>query len=125
MGQIGETGVDEIGLVNLKFPSGAMAQMNYGIRVEAGQGCVLYGTKGRIEIDPFWCAKETKCYDSEGNLIEVFAEETENGFVYEVQEMCDLLQQGACESEILSLEKSLETAKLLDDILQQLQEERK
>ncbi len=53
-GHLGETGVDEYTSALARFPSGMVARLSVGVRLEEELTASVYGTKGRILIEEPW-----------------------------------------------------------------------
>ncbi len=113
------TNVDENVAVALKFPSGIIAQMNFGVIVNGMNQSIVYTTDGRIEMSPFHSAKVARCYNDKNELIDEFVDETENGFIYQVQDMCNLISSGKTESENVPLDETLDVMHVLDELQNQ------
>jgi len=54
LGQIGETGVDELAVAVLKFPGGMLAQLSTGVRLALGNRVRVWGEAGHIEVPSPW-----------------------------------------------------------------------
>lgn len=55
LARFGETGVDEDSVLILRHASGALSTLRASLRVAGDEGMVLYGTKGRIDVEgPVW-----------------------------------------------------------------------
>ncbi len=50
VGHIGQTGVDEWASATAKFPGGILANLRTGVRLNASNDLVIYGTEGKIVI---------------------------------------------------------------------------
>ncbi|MCE5326590.1 MAG: aldo/keto reductase [Planctomycetaceae bacterium] len=56
MGRIGDTGVDEWAVANLKFPNDIIARLVTGVQISADNQVVIYGSDGVITIpSPWFC----------------------------------------------------------------------
>ena len=114
--KIGETGVDELGCLALRFPSGFLAHGAFGIRAEVSTDGWIYGTEGKILMKNFWACREAICYDAQGNEIDHYVDDQENGFVYELREFCSLFRNGGKQSCYMSLDDTLACAEVMDTI---------
>lgn len=114
----GETGVDELGCLAMRFPDGIVAHGDFGIRAQTSREAWVFGTEGKIRMQDFWGCREAVCYDSEGNEICRFEDEEENGFVYELREFCTLLKNKETQSHYRPLEDTLLCAQVLDSLRQ-------
>lgn len=54
LGQIGETGVDELALAILQFPGGMLAQLSSGVRLAQENVVRIWGEEGHIEVPSPW-----------------------------------------------------------------------
>lgn len=54
VGQMGETGVDELAVAVLKFPGGMLAQLSAGVRVNLESVVRVWGEEGRIDVPSPW-----------------------------------------------------------------------
>ena len=121
--KMNDMGVDELAIVNMEFSTGKFAQMMFGFSIPSKQDLIIYGTKGLIEIDRFWATKKATRYDDKGNILDVIEDDTDNGFIYEIKEMCRLFAIGAIESEISTHNKSMNCANIIDELKRQLYQE--
>jgi len=64
LGHIGETGVDEFAIADLKFPGGMMAQLACGVRVQLENIVRIVGETGRIEVPSPWVVNRGEPGDS-------------------------------------------------------------
>lgn len=80
-----------------------------------GDRLVIYGSRGRLEVPAPHYASEAFLYDEQGNCIEYYKdEETENGFVYEVQETVNCIRTGKIESETVPHALTASCAEMFD-----------
>lgn len=117
--KIGSTNVDEVGAAILGFPSGMIAQIGFSIRAATDQNAYIYGTKGKIILKDFWKCQEAVCLDNTGETIGCFTDSQQNGFVYQVEEMCRLFQNKQCESSAVSWDNTLCCASIFDQLTNQ------
>jgi predicted dehydrogenase len=54
LGQIGQTGVDELAVALLKFPGGMLAQLTAGARVRLENSVRVWGAEGHIDVPSPW-----------------------------------------------------------------------
>jgi len=57
LGQIGETGVDELAVAVLKFPGGMLAQLSTGVRVPLENIVRVWGEQGHIDVPSPWVVR--------------------------------------------------------------------
>lgn len=111
-----DTGVDLTEHVILRY-SDWIASLTASFAADLDDRIVLYGERGKIDIPSPHFAKEAFLYDDNGNCVEHFRdEETENGFVYEVQETAACIRAGKIESRIVPHSATLDCARLFDQI---------
>lgn len=113
--RFGQTGVDEVGAATLQFPSGLLAQLSFGIRVKTDHDAVLYGAEGKIVLEKFWGCQQAVCYNQAGEEVARCTDD-QNGFYYEVEEMCRLFLAGAKHSDHVTWQDSLQYAKIFDQL---------
>ncbi|WP_182199703.1 Gfo/Idh/MocA family protein [Paraliobacillus salinarum] len=112
---IGETGVDEHFSILLSYPDGKTASLNGAIRVGLKNEATIHGTKGYIQIPSFHSAREASLHV--GDTIQTFKDNREAlGLCFEAEEVGRLLQNNQMESDIISLNESLQIMKLMDQI---------
>lgn len=113
------TKVDESDIINLKYEKGALASLTCSISVETDNTAVIYGEKGKIVIPKFWSSKE--CYLYLGDRVEEFVDSyKEAGYKYEIEETNSCIKNEALESNIASHKITLELAKIMDEIRNQI-----
>lgn len=112
-------GVDMFNQVTLKYKD-RLAVLIAGCESAVEEGIVMSGTNGRMVIPHAHYGSEVFLYDRSGKLIEHFIDaETENGFVYEIQEVMDCIQAGKTESEVVPHRDTIACAELFDEIYAQ------
>lgn len=80
-----------------------------------GDRMVIFGGKGRLELPNPHYASEAFLYDESGNCIEHYIDEdTENGFVYEAQEVVDCIRGGKVESDTVPHGLTIACAEVFD-----------
>ncbi len=116
---IGRTGVDEYAAVSMSFPGGVVANVACGFNALADGAAYLYGSDGFIKLHKFWDCRRAERYDSAGVCQEVFTDEYEDGFCYEIAHVRDLLCAGRTESEIMPLSDTIACAGIFDTLMAQ------
>ncbi|MDT8297618.1 MAG: Gfo/Idh/MocA family oxidoreductase, partial [Spirochaetaceae bacterium] len=116
-----DLGVDELSCYQLDFPSGAIAQISTSYNLWMEDRAVLYGTKGAVILENFGGGNVLKVLTHNGNSSienreEIVLSHDENGFVYEVEEIVNCLDQGLRESSIIPLKESRDIMELMDHI---------
>ncbi|MDF2485343.1 MAG: oxidoreductase domain protein [Herbinix sp.] len=114
---IGQSGVDEVNVINLQYHDGMIVNVSSAISVATGNDAVIIGDKGRIVIPNFWTAESAEVYDTNGKLVDTFFHPfTANGYVYEAEEVNRCILEGKKQSDIIPLNDTLNIMKLLDGI---------
>ncbi len=117
--RIGSTGVDEVGAAALVFENGMLANLTYGSQAKVERCAFIYGSEGKIKLDlVFDCHKITR-YDLNDEPVETVSDDVENGFIYEVQHFCELYRSGKKESDVISLQDSLDIMQVMETLRNQ------
>ncbi|MBQ2626890.1 MAG: Gfo/Idh/MocA family oxidoreductase [Eubacterium sp.] len=136
--KIGETGVDEITGVLLKFANGSVASLMCAIRTPAPYRATIIGTRGRIDIQEFGRAERGMLYryssdeGADGNssgkvgVRRNVPEQVEeiplnyphsiNGFEYEIEALRRAVRAGEKECPELSLRDTIGVHRMIDQI---------
>ena len=110
----GPTGVDESNHVSIVFEH-TMASLMTSFVTNMQDQLVLYGRSGKIIAPRPHCGNECTLYASDGTVIEHFVdEETQNGFVYELQEVMRCIRKGLIESPVVPHQLTLDCARVFD-----------
>lgn len=111
-----ESGIDLINYVQVKYKDKIATLISSCVSM-LEEKLVISGTKGRIEIPHPHYGNENFLFDYSGNPAEHFIDEkTENGFVYEIQEVMDCIARGETESSVVPHELTIRCAELFDKI---------
>ena len=83
-----ETGVDAIGTVLMNFPNGRVAAVHFTSVSDIPNTCIIYGTKGRIEVDNINCPEKASVYDINNKPVAAMQpnERYINGYEYQFME---------------------------------------
>lgn len=109
------TGVNASELVAMKAGQCLCTLRTSFVAPARAEGLYIAGEKGRIVVPHPHYASEAFLYDDAMNLIEHFEDkQTENGFVYEIQEAVDCITAGRTESGIQPPTATIACAKLFD-----------
>ncbi|MGG7143119.1 Gfo/Idh/MocA family protein [Clostridium nigeriense] len=113
------TKVDESDIINLKYENGVLASLTCSISADTDNTAIIYGEKGKIVIPKFWSAKESYLYfeDRKEEFIDSYKEA---GYKYEIEEANRCIKNKALESTIASHNITLELAKIMDEIRNQI-----
>lgn len=119
LAQMGETGVDEMAAVSLKYAQGQLASIVTGIRINTPSEATIFGTDGSLKLHaPFW--NPVKLTLSAGGKTEEISVPFEGeGFNYEAQEVQSCLRAGKNESAIMPLNETLSIMQTLDTLRSQ------
>lgn len=115
-----ETGVDVTDYVLLRFPGTAgvpdmLAACESTFLAGIEEKLEIFGSEGKLVIPKPHYTSEAYLYDLNGNLAEHFVDsETQNGFVYEVQEVVDCICAGKVESEVVPHSLTISCAEIFD-----------
>lgn len=114
---LGESGVDEVNTITMKYGKGVLASISSAITANTGNEAVIIGDKGRIVVPEYWTAESAEAYDSNGKLTDTFLHPfTSSGYVYEAEEVNQCIREGKKQSDIIPLSATLDIMKLMDDI---------
>ncbi len=110
------TGVDELDNMLLIYEGGATASLTCSMRLDRPREAFIVGTARYIKVhDPFFYPTELTLYDKETDESEHFSIPfSSNGYVGEVEEVHKCLREGKTESDIMSLDETLNLMKLMD-----------
>jgi predicted dehydrogenase len=119
LAQIGETGVDEMAAVTLKYAQGQLASIVAGIRISTPSEATLFGTDGSLKLHaPFWNPVNLTL-KANGKTEEISVPFEGEGFNYEAQEVQSCLRAGKTESAIMPLDETLSIMQTLDTLRSQ------
>ena len=121
-GTIASTGVDEASLVLLGFRNGAMASCHTSLAYSLDNTAQIMGTKGRIVLEAPWFAPTKARYipnpGTKDTKPEVWSIPLRGkGLIYQLEHFHGLLDQGATQSPIHSLQDTLLLSKVMDTIM--------
>lgn len=111
-----DTGVDVTNQITLRYPD-MLASLETSIVCPLDQGLVIYGDNGKIVVPRPHVASEAFLYAADKELRTHYRdEETQNGFVYQIQEAMECVRSGKIESPVVPHELTLQCARLFDRI---------
>ena len=110
-----ETGVDETETVTLRYP-GCLCILSASLAVNLPERAILHGTKGTLYMPKPHFSGEYTLTLNDGTVQTWRDEVTENGFVYEVQEVIRCIGAGLLESPVVPHELTLRCARIFDII---------
>ncbi|MDJ0365371.1 Gfo/Idh/MocA family oxidoreductase [Hymenobacter sp. H14-R3] len=115
------TGVDLNCAVSLAYPSGATASLFSTIAADTDNRCVLYGTKGKLQLLGRFHAPTGVQVQLTGEEPQVFPSPTPGlGYHLEAAHVQQCLAQGLAESPLLPLAFSLQLMQQLDAVRRQI-----
>ena len=115
-GYLGETNVDELLSVSMRYGAIATSQFTCGFVVQAVNDFYIYGTEGHIRVHPdFWGATQATLVTPERELTatEPFRA---NGFEYQTEEAMRCIRDGELESPTMTHAHTLANMELMDGI---------
>ncbi|WP_111976724.1 Gfo/Idh/MocA family protein [Algibacillus agarilyticus] len=115
-GLVAKTGVDEMCLVNLKYPSGTATQFVCNFNTQTINDLTIYGTKGHIRIHPMFWDTATATLQTESENVTIDKPFEVNGFEYEIKEVEACLRAGKLESSLMTHQRTLSSLKVMDTI---------
>jgi len=121
MARMSVSGVDEICTYLFRFSSGCFAQVATSFNLLMKNEALIYGMKGYIEFPNFQTGDTYTIHQHNGNKVieksnEVHEDNHENGFVYQITEVARCIREGLLESPIISLDETVATMKLMDNM---------
>lgn len=110
-----DTGVDETETVTLRYP-GCLATLSASIATNLNERAVLHGTKGTLHMPQPHFSGEYTLRLNDGTVQTWRDDVTENGFVYEAQEVIRCVKAGLLESPTVPHDLTIRCAKVFDKI---------
>jgi len=114
------SGVDGQAAVNFSYDNGMTATVLYGKITDSTLPTEIQGELGTIKLDRINIISEVTLIPRKGEAENILPETRNHEYYYEVAEFIDLIQSGRKESDINSLENSLITIEIIDEIRRQL-----
>lgn len=114
--QKASTGVDETICMSMLFNSGAIGNAKASIAVNTSDIAYIYGTKAHIKIDRFYAATSCELIGNDGELLQKSTEPCDDGFIYEIEHICELYRAGKTESPLIPISDSIDFAEAADII---------
>jgi predicted dehydrogenase len=119
MGRLTESGVDATLAGVASFPGGALSTFQTSLDGRSGLSARIVGTAGRIEVEaPFWFTSAFTVYPAAGDAERV--EIPNDGLAHEAAHVMECIAAGHLESDVVTLDHTLQTMRLLDDIRAQV-----
>ena len=119
VGRLTDDGVDATVGGVASFPGGAISTFRTSLDGFSGLGARIVGTKGRIDVKPpFWFASAFTVHRTDGESESV--EMSNDGLAHEATHVMERIRAGHHESDVVTLDSSLQTMRLLDDVRAQV-----
>lgn len=110
-----DTGVDETETVTLRYP-GCLCTLSASLAVNLPERAILHGTKGTLHMPKPHFSGEYTLTLNDGTVRTWRDEKTENGFVYEAQEVIRCVREGLLESPAVPHDLTIRCARIFDTI---------
>ncbi len=112
---MGNTEVDESVSINLVYEDGKQSLLYSAINLDTIRAANIIGTKGRI-IVPRFSNADTAYFLTNGTEEKIQLPFDINGMEYQIREVCQCINDGKVQSDIMSWNDSIEIMNLLDRI---------
>jgi len=112
-----DRGVDAQDSIILSYQDGRMALLNSSFLCKMKNQGIIYGSKGRIEVEPFWHPEVIRVYlndESEPQVFQVPFDIT--GYEYEVRAVVKAIEQGERDCAQIPHEETLRILKIMDQL---------
>jgi len=114
---LGRTGVDEQAAVVLGYGEGRLAVIGSSVQADMPQEARILGTDGTIHLPlPFTGGAKITLARGAKDVEEIELPVTDNGFSYEIEEVCRCIAAGKTESDVMPLAETLSLMKTMDEI---------
>lgn len=114
---LGETGVDEQGVMVLGYSGGALAMLSSAVRTNTPHEACIMGTEGMIVLHaPFWRGDRVTLIRPDEEPVEIHLSYTSTGYQFEAAAVGQCLREDRLESDIIPLDESLQIMNTLDRI---------
>ncbi len=111
------TGVDKSEVINLTYKNGVIASLYSTMAAVTDRRGIIYGTKGRIEVENINNFEEIRVYDNKRELVKTIPAPTQiSGYEYEVEACVKALKEGKIECPEMPLSHTLKIMEMLDEI---------
>lgn len=111
-----DLGVDVNDFIELTFESGQTACIDISLNEDKPKIGTIYGTKGRIIIEPFYRPTKAKILLDDGTRMKISKDYIHDDFFTEIEEVHDCVLADKIESQHMSLEDSLKVREFTDQI---------
>lgn len=115
--KMSKSGVDLFSTANIRYKSGAIAQLTSAVNTWTDMDAFIYGSKGSIAVKEYWHAVQAELKVTGEPSVTVSRPFDANGYEYEARHFMDCLDKGKSESDVVSLGSSTATAAVVDELL--------
>ncbi len=120
IGRLTDDGVDATVGGVASYPGGAISTFRTSLDGFSSLGARIVGTAGRIEVKPpFWFASSFTVHRTDGSEPDV-VEMPNDGLAHEAAHAMARIRAGHLESDVMTLDATLQTMRLLDDVRAQV-----
>ena len=119
MANFSDLGVDEISNYMFRFPSGCLTNICTSYNLRMNNDAIIYGTDGFIQFLQFQTGEQFTIYKHNStndikDTIAVHEPNHSNGFIYQVEEVVNCINQGKLESEVITLNETIGIMEIMD-----------
>lgn len=111
-----QNGVDYYTKMTLNYKSGEKAELSSAIRLEKPFDAYIYGEKGRIYVPDFYKADRYFINYTDGTKEEKVFEYGNNGFEFEINEVCRCIDREMTESQRMPVSLTIKVLEQMDGI---------
>ena len=112
-----QTGVDDFAAISMKYPSGAVAGISCGLTSTIKRDAYIYGSDGYVYLEEFWHPASVKVFNNSGEITDSFSIQVSDRFNYQIEHICELINNGKTESDLMPLDDTIEVAGIFDKLL--------
>ncbi len=112
-----DRGVDAQESITFVYKDGRMAILNSSFLCKMKNQGIIYGSKGRIEVEPFWYPKEIRVFFNDGAEPKVFDVPFDfTGYEYEVRAAVKAIENGELSCTEMPPEETLRVMGIMDQL---------
>jgi len=115
-GTLGQTAVDEQGVINLRYESGALASLAMTVQANPLMSARISGTEGTLAMGIYWWPTEATLHLKGKDPVVKTFEIIGNGYQYEAQEVARGVANGWIESPLMTHAESLAIMETMDTL---------
>ncbi|MCL2884906.1 MAG: Gfo/Idh/MocA family oxidoreductase, partial [Oscillospiraceae bacterium] len=108
-----DTGADNVDNITLRFDR-CVANLQCITTCKATESLIIYGTRGRVELDAPVGGRTARRFDADNNLAEEVADGTPDGFIYQIEETIRCVRAGLLESPVVPHKDTIECTSIFD-----------